>query len=68
MDISYPGTCIANVEMIATLFGGKLGAWLAGDPVPEGADLALELARAVANLNPIGDTLNKNMVRGNEGT
>jgi hypothetical protein len=47
-----PGTGVANVEVIAALFGRELGAGVARDPVAEGRDLALELARGVAGLDP----------------
>jgi hypothetical protein len=52
-----PGTGVADVEVVAALFGGELGAGVAGDPVAEGRDLALELARGVAGLDPGGDVV-----------
>ena len=41
--------------MIAALLRRELGAGLTRDPVTERALLALELARAVAGLDPVGD-------------
>lgn len=41
--------------MVAVLFGRVLGAGLARDVVAERADLALELARLVAAVDPVGD-------------
>lgn len=41
--------------MIAALLGRELGAGFTRDPVAEGALLALELARLVAGLDPVGD-------------
>ena len=43
-------------EVISALLGRELGAGLPRDEVPEGADLALELAGLVVGLDPIGDT------------
>lgn len=39
---TYPWTSIAHVDVISPLFGGELSTWLIGDPVAEGALLALE--------------------------
>ncbi len=50
-----PRTRIADVEMVAAFLGRELGAGLGRDPVPERADLALELAARVAGLDPVGD-------------
>ena len=55
VGITYPRACIADVDVIATLFGREFGTALARDPVTERADLALELARLVAGLDPIGN-------------
>lgn len=52
---TYPWTGIADVQMVATLFNGKLGAGFLGDPVAERAGLPFELARLVAGLDPICD-------------
>lgn len=49
-----PRTRIADVQMIAALLGGELGARIGRDPVAERALLALELARLVAGLDPVG--------------
>ena len=51
---TYPGTGIADVEVIPPLLGRELGTALPRDPVAERADLALELARRVAGLDPVG--------------
>lgn len=50
-----PGAGIGNIEVVAALLGGELGGGVPRDPVPEGADLALELAGRVAGLDPVGD-------------
>lgn len=41
--------------MVAVLLGRVLGTGLAGNVVAERADLALELARLVAAVDPVGD-------------
>ena len=51
----YPGTRIADVEMVSTLLGGELGADRLRDPVAERALLALELTRRIAGLDPVRD-------------
>lgn len=53
--VTHPRTGIANVDMIPSLLGRKLGPLLLGDEVPERAHLPLELARLVARLHPLGD-------------
>lgn len=50
-----PGAGVRDVEVVAALLGGELGAGLARDEVAERADLALELARLVVRLDPLGD-------------
>lgn len=41
--------------MVAALLGRELRARLAGDPIAEDGLLALELARLVVGVNPVGD-------------
>lgn len=41
--------------MVPPLLGGELGTGLAGDPVAERADLALELAALVGGEHPVRD-------------
>lgn len=50
-----PGAGVRDVEVVAALLGRELGAGLARDEVAERADLALELARLVVRLDPLGD-------------
>ncbi len=50
-----PWTGIADVEMVSAFFGGELGAGFLGDPVAEGALLALEFAGGIAGFDPVGD-------------
>ena len=52
---TYPRTGVADKEMVAVGLRGVLGAGLARDVVAERADLALELARLVAAVNPVGN-------------
>lgn len=41
--------------MVAALLGGKLGIGFPGDPVAKDGCLALELARLVCGVHPVGD-------------
>lgn len=50
-----PGAGVGDVEVVAALLGRELGAGLIGDPVTEGAGLALKLAALVAGLDPLRD-------------
>ena len=50
-----PGAGVRDVEVVAALLRRELGAGLARDEVAERADLALELARLVVRLDPVGD-------------
>lgn len=52
---TYPGACVADVQMIPALFRREPGAGLLGNPLAERADLALELARLVAGEDPVRD-------------
>jgi hypothetical protein len=53
--LTHPRTGIADVQMVPPLLGRELGPGLLGDEVAERALLALELARLVARLHPVGD-------------
>lgn len=52
---TYPRTGIADIQVIAALLSGELGAGLVRDPLAERADLALELARLVVGIHPVRD-------------
>ena len=53
--VTHPRTSVAHKQVIAALLRRELGAGLTRDPVAERALLALELARGVAGLDPVGD-------------
>lgn len=52
-----PWTRIADVQVVPAFLGRELGASVAGDPAPERADLALELARGITGFDPAGDAV-----------
>ena len=52
-----PRASIGNIEMIAPLLGGKLGACFSGDGVPKNRGSTLEFSRFILWVNPIGDFL-----------
>lgn len=52
---TYPGTRVANIEMVAALLRRILGPGLIRDPVAERAHLAFELARLVGPVDPFGN-------------
>lgn len=52
---AYPWAGVADVEMIPSRLWGISCAGLSGDGIAERADLALELARLVVGMHPIGD-------------
>ena len=50
-----PRASIADIEVVAALFGRELCARLRGDEIAERAGRALELSALVAGLDPVGD-------------
>lgn len=50
-----PWTGVGNIKMVTALLGRELRAGFAGDPIAEDRLLALELARFVIGVNPVGD-------------
>jgi hypothetical protein len=55
-----PRTGVTDIEMVAILLRGELGAGLAGNPVAEGGRPTLKLASTA--LGPIGDALTESSV------
>ena len=55
--ITYPRTGIADIEVISTLLGRKLGSGFFGDCVTEYGSRALEVARFVGEALPVGSDI-----------